>query len=173
MSALATIALNAGIPLVGKILSRRLGDDAGKLLTDVLSAVAASAGTTPEDLDRLADEDPNRVMDAMRVVEAKSPELIALYAAEVQLAQAALQSEQGEPLWARLWRPFGMYFIMFLWAWNAVILHVANAIWKIALPPMPWDILLGLSGLYFSLYMGGHTVKDIVSKWTSQAGNRQ
>ena len=81
---------------------------------------------------------------------------------------ATLAAEQDEPLWARMWRPGGMYLIGFLWLWNAVILHVANAIFKIALPPMPWDILMGLSSLYFALYMGGHTVKDLVGKWVAK-----
>ena len=166
MTPLATIAMSAGLPIVEKVLSRRLGDGAGQLATEFLRSIAEAAGTTPDAVEQLAAENPGRVIDAMREVERKSPEMMALYAADAQLQLAALAADQDEPLWARLWRPLGMYFIMTLWLWNAVILHVANAAWKIALPPMPWDILLGLSGLYFSLYMGGHTVKDIVSKWT-------
>lgn len=166
MSPLAAIALNAGLPIVEKVLSGRLGDAGGQLATQVIRSIAESAGVTPASLEPLAEAEPGRVIDAMREVERKSPEMMALYAADAQLQLAALAADQDEPLWARLWRPLGMYFIMALWLWNAVILHVANAAWKIALPPMPWDILLGLSGLYFSLYMGGHTVKDIVSKWT-------
>jgi hypothetical protein len=49
-----------------------------------------------------------------------------------------------------------------------MLLHVANAIWKIALPPMPWDQLIYFSGLYMGLYMGGHTVKDVVAKMVSR-----
>lgn len=169
MSPLASMALSAGLPIVEKVLSGRLGDGAGQLAAQVLRSVAEAAGTTPDAVEDLAAANPGRVIDAMREVERKTPEIMALYAADAQLQLAALAADQDEPLWARLWRPFGMYFIMFLWAWNAMVLHVANAIWKIALPPMPWDILLGLSGLYFSLYMGGHTVKDIVSKWTGAA----
>ncbi len=166
---LASIALSAGLPIVEKVLAGRLGDSAGQLAGQVIRAVAEAAGTTPDAVDQMATENPGRVIDALREVERRTPEMLALYAADAQLQLAALAADQDEPLWARLWRPLGMYFIMALWSWNAVILHVANAIWKIALPPMPWDILLGLSGLYFSLYMGGHTVKDIVSKWTGAA----
>jgi len=43
-----------------------------------------------------------------------------------------------------------------------VILHVANAIWRIALPPIDLGVLLSLTGIYTAFYMGGHTVKDWV-----------
>ena len=69
------------------------------------------------------------------------------------------------PGWKAAWRPLGMYFVMVLWAWQVVILHVCNAIWKIALPPMPYDQLVTFTGLYMGLYMGGHTLKDMASKW--------
>jgi hypothetical protein len=55
-----------------------------------------------------------------------------------------------------------MWLLAFLWMWNIVILHVANAIWKIALPPTDFTVLLGLTSVYMALYMGGHTLKDFV-----------
>jgi hypothetical protein len=169
MSPLATIALNAGLPIIEKVLSGRLGDAKGQLATQVIRKVAEAAGAEPETLETLAAEYPGRVTDAMREVEKASPEIMALYAADAQLQLAALAADR-ESVFAYAWRPGGMYFILFLWAWNAVILHVCNAVWKIALPQMPWDILLGLTGLYFSLYMGGHTLKDMMAKWTAQSG---
>lgn len=168
MSVLATIALQAGLPIIGKVLSRHLGDSAGQLLTQVIASIAEAAKVQPEELDDLADNNPGRVIDAMREVERKSPEMMALYAADAQLQLAALQADQERPNWVSAWRPLGMYFIMFLWLWNAVILHCANAIWKIALPVIPWDVLMGLTALYFSLYMGGHTIKDVVAKWVGK-----
>ena len=168
MAPLAVIALNAGLPIVEKILSRRLGDAGGQLATQVIRSIADAAGTTPDGLEAMAETTPGAVIEAMRVVEAKSPEMMALYAADAQLQLAALAADK-ESAFAYAWRPGGMYLIGFLFLWNAVLLHVANAVWKIALPPMPYDTLLGVAGLYFSLYMGGHTVKDIVAKWTGGA----
>lgn len=167
MSLLAAIALNAGLPIVEKVLSRKIGDAGGQLAMQVIRSIAESAGVTPDSLETLAEANPPMVIDAMREVEKKSPEIMALYAADAQLQLAALQADQGSA-WTYAWRPGGMYVIALLWLWNAILLHVANAIWKIALPPMPWDILFGVSGLYFSLYMGGHTVKDVVAKWTAK-----
>ena len=104
----------------------------------------------------------------MANVEVDLPDRLEAYDRDMQLQLATLAAEQDEPLWARAWRPGGMYLIQFLLLWNAILLHVLNAVFRIALPPMPWDILLGIAGLYFGLYMGGHTVKEIVGKWVGK-----
>lgn len=165
MSALAALAGSAGISILEKILTRKLGDGAGQLATEVLSEIAARLGVPVDQLESLAETEQTRVVKAMREVEAISPELIALSMKELELQSARMQAEEGEPLWARAWRPGGMYLIGFLWLWNVVILHVINAIWKVALPAVPFAELMQLSGLYFGLYMGGHTVKDVFAKW--------
>ena len=164
MSPLASMALHAGLPVIEKILFGRLGDAGGQLAGQIIRKVAESAGATPETLDDMAASSPGRVIDAMREVEKATPELVALYAADAQLQLAALQAEQGDPTWMRAWRPGWMYLLGFLWLWNRVILHVANAAWKIALPPLDTANLLALTGLFLSLYMGGHTVLRALGK---------
>jgi len=168
MSALAAIALNAGMPIIEKLLTRKLGDEGGQLATEVLSRIAAQAGVSADALDAVAENDPGRVIDAMRVVNDMTPEVMAIYAAGLQGQFALLQAETAKGGWTAAWRPAGMYLIGFLWLWNVVVLHVANAIWKVALPPTPFDVLLGVSGIYMSLYMGGHTLKDVASKWVAK-----
>ena len=168
MSALAAIALNAGLPILEKILTGKLGDTGGALAVEVLAAIAKRAGVAPEDLEEVADRDPGVALDAMRKVEVESPLIVGLYAAGLQGQFALLQAETEEGGWKAAWRPAGMYMLGFLWLWNVVVLHVANAVWKVALPPMPFDQLLQVSGLYMGLYMGGHTVKDIASKWVGK-----
>lgn len=165
MSALLTLAGSAGASIIEKIIAKKFGDGTGQLAGDILGAIAEQVGVPTADLDRVAEEDPVKTTRAIREVEARSPELIALYAAGLELQKAQLAAEEGEPLWMRAWRPGGMYMIGLLWVWNVIVLHIANAIWKTALPPMPFDQLIQLSGLYMGLYMGGHTIKDAVSKW--------
>lgn len=164
MGILAEAAIKSGATLVGKILAQKLGDQDGNLATQVVVAIAKKAGVLPDDLETLHDQDPGKVLDAMRVVEREAPELVALYASEVQLQMAALQAEQGDPAWMRAWRPIWMYLLGFLWLWNLVLLHVLNAIFKIALPPQQLTDLLALTGLFLSLYMGGHTVLRALGK---------
>ena len=168
MSTLAAMALHAGLPVLEKILSRSLGDQGGQLAIQVIGQIAGKAQVAPEALEALAETSPGVVIDAMRAVEKESPSVLGLYAADLQLQLATLAAEQDEPLWARAWRPAGMYLIGFLWLWNIVLLHVANAIWKIALPVIDTGTLIQLSGLYMGLYMGGHTVKDVMAKWVAK-----
>ncbi|MDF2141233.1 hypothetical protein [Paenirhodobacter sp. CAU 1674] len=165
MSALIALAGQAGFSIIEKIISRKFGDGAGQLAGDVLGEIAAQVGVPVDQLDQAAVEQPSVVTQALRNVEERSPELIALYAAGLELQRAQLAAEASEPLWMRAWRPGGMYMLGLLWIWNVIGLHVCNAIWRIALPQMPLDQLVQVSGLYMGLYMGGHTVKDAVSKW--------
>ena len=79
---------------------------------------------------------PGRVMEAMREVEKMTPEIVAAYEADLRLSLATIEAEKGDPAWARAWRPGWMYLLGFLWLWNLVGLHMANAFWKIALPPL-------------------------------------
>lgn len=151
---LAGMALKAGMPVIEKLLTRKLGDAKGKLAAEVLGRIAGEARVEPHQLDELAAAEPGKILDAMRKVNAQAPDVLAIY--------AALQAEGG---WKSAWRPAGMYMLGFLWIWNVVLLHVANAVWKTALPPVPFEQLIQLSGLYMALYMGGHTVKDIAAKW--------
>lgn len=165
MSALAALALKSGLPIIGAILQQKLGETSGPLVTSLIEAIAGQARVKPEELEPMLETAPGKVLDAMRAVEVMTPELIALYTKGLEHQNQLLMAEQEEGGWKAAWRPLGMYFVMLLWAWQVVILHVCNAIWKIALPPMPYEQLVTFTGLYMGLYMGGHTLKDMASKW--------
>lgn len=164
MSVFVTMATQIGLPMVKAILERRLGPANGRLASDVLEAVAARAGVAPDKLEELAESTPGVVLDAMREVERMTPEMLAAYDADLRLNLATIEAEKSDPAWARAWRPGWMYLLGFLWLWNLVILHVLNAIWKIALPPLPTTDLLALTGMFLALYMGGHTVLRLMGK---------
>lgn len=165
MGGIVALALQAGLPTVTAILQRRMGDADGKLIGALLDRIAARLGVPADSIEEVASTAPGKVIEALKEAEKQAPEMVQLYVLEAQNAAALATAESDEPLWMRAWRPAGMYMIGFLWVWNVVLLHVANAIWRIALPPVPFDNLIQLSGLYMGLYMGGHTVKDIASKW--------
>lgn len=168
-AALIGIAAEIGAPLVRDILARKIGGKNAELAETVVTAIASRAGVPAEQLGEAARADDGRagqVRDAIRAVNAElAPHLVALHEAELETKLKIFEAEQEEPALARLWRPMGMYFTFLLWAWNVMILHVANAWWRIALPPTPWDVLLAWTGLYLSLYMGGHTVKAVAESW--------
>lgn len=167
--ALLALIIQVGAPLVERIVSRRLGDAAGGLASEVIGLIADGAGTTPAGLEAAIASDPQSVERAIVAVEAGAPELIAVYAQEAEGRIRLLEAETREPLWVWGWRPLGMYGLGVLWFWNAIVLHIANAIWKTALPPIDWAVLLQISALYMSLYMGGHTVKAVVDRWRAGA----
>lgn len=170
-AALISLAMQAGAPLVRDILSKRIGAQNTQLAENVLELVARRMGlenTTA--LPELAISEPEDVIKAIADVEqTEAPGLIAVFAQELEFAQATLDADQDGGAWKSAWRPAGMYLIGFLWLWNVVILHVINAMVKTALPPVPFEQLLQLSGLYFGLYMGGHTIKDVITKWAARA----
>ena len=168
MSPLIGLAVQLGLPSIEKILSRKVGGKNGQLATEIVQAIANRAGVSVDDLDSAAEANQPRVVDAMRDVERMSPEMISLYTVGLEGQFALLQAEQAAGGWQSAWRPGWMYLLGFFWLWNIVALHVLNAIYKIALPPMPYDILMGLTGIYLSLYMGGHTVKDVAAKWVGK-----
>lgn len=165
--AVIALAAQIGAPLLRGILTQKIGQANSDLVTGVIGQIAARAGTSPEALAGLADENPGRVIDAIREVEAVAPEMIALYDAaqtrQIELMRAEMAA--GGPLWTWAWRPAGMWGLGALWFWNLIALHVANAVWKIALPATDLGMLFQLTALYMGLYMGGHTVKDVVQKW--------
>ncbi|MBW4708643.1 hypothetical protein KX928_12695 [Roseobacter sp. YSTF-M11] len=164
-AALIALATEIGAPIIRKILSDRIGPGNARLAESVAEAVAERAGIRPADIDDWIRASPDVMREAVLEVEARTPEMIALYVAETEARQAILLAETAKGGWQAAWRPAGMYLMGFLWLWNIVLLHVANAIWKIALPPVDFSILLQLSAAYMGLYMGGHTVKETVRNW--------
>ena len=169
-SALTALALNIGVPLVTQILSRRIGVQNAALATDVVGAVARRLGVPADQVDALAETDAPRVVAALREVEGAAPEMLALHLAALEGQHALLMAETKGPWWGWAWRPAFMWLLAGRWLWTVVILHIANAIWRIALPPIDVGVLLSLTGIYAALYMGGHTVKDWVRITRQGAG---
>lgn len=165
MEALIALATTVGAPLIRKILERKLGADNAELVTDVIGSIARDVGVAPGRLNEAAREHPGEVGEAIRRAESMAPEMVALYARGLEGQFALAQAEtRSEHFLAWAWRPAAMWGFGILWFWNIVIIHVANAYWKIALPETDLGILFSLNAVYMGLYMGGHTVKDFVAK---------
>lgn len=167
-TALALLAAEIGAPLIRDLLKGKIGGKNADLAVDAVKLIAEHAGGDPDDLERLVQQDRPRVVEAIKAAELATPEIVSLYASGLEQQFALLQAETREPLWVWAWRPLAMYGFGFLWIWNLVLLHVANAVFKIALPQTDLWLLFQLNSIYMALYMGGHTLKNVVSKWANK-----
>jgi hypothetical protein len=162
---LLPIAKDLAAPWITETLSRRIGPENSGLVLSVIKRIARNAGVSVDTLTREIERNPDRVEAAITATEGQSSELIALYQQELEGKLALFAAENNGPAWHRAWRPLGMYVLFVLWIWNVIILHSLNAYFKIALPPIPLSDLLALTGIYCSLYMGGHTVKSVADSF--------
>ncbi|MCB5204237.1 hypothetical protein LH464_17360 [Neorhizobium sp. T786] len=161
MSATLAVILGAaakvGAPLIKAIVGKHVGPLAGSLAGDVVEQIASRAGIQPE---ALPDANPALVEEAVREVEHAAPELIALYQAGLTGQFALLQAEQAGGFWESAWRWGWMYLLAFLWSCAFLIFPLLRAS-GFAVDPIDSATLMTLTGWFISLYMGGHTVKEI------------
>ncbi|MFC6444580.1 hypothetical protein [Shinella zoogloeoides] len=151
------IATKIGAPIVKSILQKTFGGTAGDLAGTVIDAVAGKVGVPAEKLDSIP---PNKIEAAVREVEVEAPEMIALWEAGLAGQFALLQAETAEGFWQSAWRWGWMYLLAFLWVCNFLLFPLAR-VFGAALDPIDSGTLLTLTGWFISLYMGGHTVKEI------------
>ncbi|SOC46632.1 hypothetical protein SAMN05892877_12366 [Rhizobium subbaraonis] len=154
---LTGIAAKVGAPVVKSILGKHVGGLPGTLAGTVIDHIAERVGVDPE---KLPEVDPQELDNAVRDVEAATPDLIQLYQRGVVGQFALLQAETAEGFWASAWRWGWMYLLAFLWLYAFLLGPLVRA-FGIALEPIDAPTLMTLTGWFISLYMGGHTVKEI------------
>lgn len=164
-TALIALAIEIGAPLVRRVLSDQFGATNARLAEQVVGAVAERLGIEPAFVDQYAVDHPEEARLAIAEVERMTPEIMQVMLAETKAREALLLAETAKGGWQSAWRPAAMYMLGFLWLWTVIILHVLNAVFKIALPAMDLITLLQLTGLYMTLYMGGHTAKEVARAW--------
>ena len=160
MSASAVIlgmAAKIGAPIIKSIIEKKIGGVSGDLAGAVIDAVADKVGVAPE---QLSTAPVSKIEEAIRQVEAEAPEMIALYEAGLKGQFELLQAELQEGFWQSAWRWGWMYLLAFLWVCAFLLFPVLKA-FGVALDPIDSATLMTLTGWFISLYMGGHTVKEI------------
>lgn len=163
---LSGVLTKVGAPFLKKILDGSLPapwNSAGGMLVDVLADRLGASEPTAGAIVERYQENPTMTGQIIQEVEA-DPNVILAGVAQQKETNTLLLAEMKEPLWTWAWRPLGMYGLGFLWLWSIVLLHALNAIFKIALPQPDLSLLLQVTALYMTLYMGGHTLKDFVAK---------
>lgn len=175
---LEQVLLQLGAPILATIISNKFGKDAGELSRVAVEALAEAFGVQPT---RAAVEDailPGGPEVAERVAQAEARmDQIILAQAELQRAGNEQQArtnelllaplQAGKPTWTWAWLYAWQWFLMAIWGWTLVGVHVANAGLRLAgefggLPAPDAGQLLTLTTLYLGLHMGGHTVLEVV-----------
>jgi hypothetical protein len=156
-SIIVSAAAKVGAPFVKSILEKHVGGLAGSLAGTVIDQVAGRLGVEPE---AISSVDQVALERAVSDVEAASPELIALYEAGLKGQFDLLQAEQTEGFWPSAWRWGWMYLLALLWICAFLLFPLLRAC-GITLDPIDTATLITLTGWFISLYMGGHTVKEI------------
>ncbi len=156
-SIILATAAKVGAPFVKSVLEKHVGGLAGTLAGTVVDQVAERLGVEPEAVPSV---DEKELGNAVRDVDFAMPEVIALYEKGLQGQFALLQAEQAEGFWPSAWRWGWMYLLAFLWV-CAFLLFPVLRVFGIVLDPIDSATLMTLTGWFISLYMGGHTVKEI------------
>ena len=177
MGGLEGILLGLGGKALSGIIAKRFGTEMGDLAKEAMVVLGQAFGVDPEPaaiekrITEVQASDPKAAQGAVAYAESLVAPKLLDYAEVLKQENISQQqaielqkAEMAEPWWAWAWRPGGMWLVGFLWLWSVVILHVLNAIFRIALPQPDLTILVTLSGLYMGLYMGGHTLKDFFQK---------
>lgn len=157
VSVILAAAGKVGAPVIKAILEKHVGGLSGTLAGTVVDHIAERIGVEP---DALATEDPKLIENAVRDVEAAGPEIIALYQAGLAGQFQLLQAETAEGFWQSAWRWGWMYLLAFLWLCAFLLFPLARS-FGVFLDPIDSATLMTLTGWFISLYMGGHTMKEI------------
>lgn len=153
LNAVLNAAYNVSAPMVRFVLDRHVGPLAGTLAGTFIDAVAKRAGVPVEALPNASDETLQAAV--LEAEDRDVPELVAVYAQGLTLQQSLAEGDRAEGGLASAWRWGWMYLLAGFWVWALILAPV------FALPGIDTAILMTLTGWFISLYMGGHTVKEL------------
>ncbi|MBC2858746.1 hypothetical protein [Stappia sp. 28M-7] len=159
VSLIAGVATKLGADLIGRVLGQRFGE-AGKHLAGVIvGEVAGALGVEVETLPSVPEE---KLAGAVADVEARMPEIIALWSRGLDGQFALLAAEQAQGGWPSAWRWGWMYLLGFMWTVRLLVVPIVDAITGADIAAgMDMGVLMTLTSWFLALYMGGHTLKEL------------
>lgn len=161
---LAPMLIRLGAPVLGGILRESIGGTAGEAGAQVVEALGKAFGVEPEAgaIVSAIESDPTAQEKVVAVEAERSAEWIAYLTVATSQRSKMLEREE-ERAFSRDWRPSMSWLLIAMWAWNAMLLPVINA-FGANIAHVPWEQLLGFSGLWLAIYGGGHTIKSVLGK---------
>ena len=168
-SILIDVAAKVGAPIVKSLLEKHVGGPIGDIGGMVIDAIAGRAGVPPDDLRSVPTKD---LEAAVAATEADAPQLVAAWVGQQREANRLMLAEmsKGRPWWTWGWRPAWMWFLGFLFLFRLVLVPVTDAILGSSIAAtVDLSTMMTLTAWFMGLYMGGHTVKDALTKWAERS----
>jgi hypothetical protein len=164
ITTLAPILIRLGAPILGTILRTELGGTAGEASAQVIEALGQAFGVEPKSAAIVSaiEADPDAQTKIHAIETERSAEWIAYLTVATSQRNRMLEREEERPF-SRDWRPAMSWLLLVLWSWNSVALPVINA-FGASIVNIPWEHLLGFSGLWLAIYGGGHTIKSVLGR---------
>jgi len=139
-----------GAPMLGSVI----GGPVGTLAGAAIGALADALGTKPTvEAVKEAIEKPEAAIIVQKVEADKGPELYALLSKEADTYRALVDQETGHGWFFSAWRPAGMWLVLVMWPFAVIMAPIFKIV-------VPMSDLVAFTGLYLTLYMGGHTAKS-------------
>lgn len=143
-----------GAPTIGAALGGPVGAQVGGVLATILGVEP-----TPEAIGDVVSADPGRVVRAELEPATDLTQWLVIHA---RTAAGLAEREAARESWFSWgWRPAMSWLLIVMWAWGILILPIVNAIWRLGVPAVPYEQLLAFSGIWLTIYGGGHTIKAI------------
>lgn len=168
-SILIEAATRVGAPIVKQLLEQHVGGAAGEIGGMIIDTIAGKAGVAPDDLPSLPAKD---LEAAVAAVEAETPRLVAAWVDQQREANRLMLAEldRSESWWTWAWRPAWMWFLGFLFLFRLVLAPIADAaLGSDIAAAVDLPTMMTLTAWFMGLYMGGHTLKDALTKWTARS----
>lgn len=165
---LIPILTEIGTPILKRVLTESINGSApAEIAGKVIGDLAARLGVkpTPEAIADAYVKEPDRVASAAKGYEIVSGEEWISYMMEATRSRdSLLKAETGKGFFYDGWRPTMSWVLIALWVINPLFIPLVNAAFKAAVPAMPYEHLLGFTGIWLTIYGGGHTIKSVFGK---------
>lgn len=159
LGTLAGEIAKAGLPALAGALG---GPGASAVANAIIGALAASPATpaqpqTADDAAKVIAADPDAAKAALASLEITQT-------AATMAAELATKETERESAFSWAWRPAMSWLLIILWSWSMLVLPTLKATAMPGLQPIPIDNLLGFTGIWLTIYGGGHTLKSVFGK---------
>lgn len=173
------------LPIVAAAILPILKQAGTQVLADIIEKKKPGAGAVVEALGgalgipnptagaivEAYDHEPGPVVEAAQAVEANDTEYWR-YLSSAQLGQQVLfeREDQRETFFSWGWRPALSWTLIWTWLQNTTLFPIVNALLGSNIALTPWEQVLAFSGIWLTIYGGGHTIKSVMAAKAGSAG---